>query len=207
MATAAFFVFVATAGLLWTRNMTHGAALLAVEGLALSAMVWISGPFTMVRFGVGMATLAVKAGVIPGIMHRVIGQWPAEYRRDRPLPVWAYPAAVALVLAVGHVMHLLAQSGIIRHRLLFFYGMAGIYLGLLQVISRRHVLSQVAALVATENALVVLAASVAGELPTFMEFGMLIDLLVAAVILVWMSRRIHGQFNTTDVTALKFLRR
>lgn len=206
MAIAGFFVFMTTIGLLWSRNVIYSVMFLAIEGLALTAMVWISGPLTLTTLGIGMATLLVKTGVIPGTMYRVISQWPTEYRRDLPLPFWAYVAAVALVLTVNHVIHLLTPSGLILHRPLFFYGMASIYLGLLLLISRRHMVSQVAALVAVENGLVVLAASVAGALPTFMEFGMLIDLLVAIAILVWMSRRIRWQFNTMDVTALKLLR-
>ncbi len=206
MAIAGFFVFMTTVGLLWSRNVIYSVMFLAAEGLALTAMVWISDPLTLATLGIGIATLIVKAGVIPGTMYRVISQWPSEYRRDQPLPFWAYIAAVALVLAVRHVILLLTPSGIILHRPLFFYGMASIFLGLLLMISRRHVVAQVAALVAVENGLVVLAASVAGALPTFMEFGMLIDLLAAVAILVWMSRRIRRQFNTTDVTTLKFLR-
>lgn len=206
MATAGLFVFLAACGLLWSRNMTHGVWFLAAEGLALTVMVWTSGPLTAATLGIGFATLAVKSGVIPGAMHRVISQWPSEYRQDQPLPFWAYLVAAGLVLAVGHVIQLLSPSGLILHRALFFYGLASIHLGLLMVVSRRHVLSQVAALVGIENGLVVLAASVAGALPTFMELGMLVDLLVAAAVLVWMSRRIHRQFKSTDIVALRRLR-
>lgn len=206
MATAGLFVFLATAGLLWSRNMARGVLFLAAEGLALTVMVWTSGPLTIATIGIGCATLLIKVGVIPGAMYRVIQQWPTEYRQDQPLPFWAYIVAAGLVLAVGHVIQLLSPSGVILHRALFFYGLASIHLGLLMIVSRRHVLTQVAALVGIENGLVVLSASVAGALPTFMELGMLIDLLVAASILVWMSRRIRRQFKSTDIVALRRLR-
>lgn len=206
MAIAGFFVFLTTGGLLWSRNVLYNVIFLSAEGLALTVMVWISNPLTLTTFGIGMATLFIKMGVIPGAMYRVIKQWPVEYRREQPLPLWSYMAAVVLVLAVGHVIQLLTPSGIILHQTLFFYGMASIFLGLLLIISRSHVVSQVSALVAVENGLVVLAASVVGALPTFMEYGMLIDLLLAVVILVWMGRRIHWQFNTVDAATMKFLR-
>lgn len=207
MATSALVVFIASVGLLLVRNVRYSVALLGVEGLALSAMVFFSGPITPDKIMIGLATLVVKAGVIPGAMYRVVMDWPPEYRSDRQLPTWAYVVGVALVLSVTRIIHLLAPVGIVQHQVLFFYGLSSIDLGLLQIISRRHVLSQVGSLIAVENALVILAASVAGELPLFMEFGMLIDLLVATVILTWMSRLVHGQFNTTDVSALRFLRR
>ena len=207
MEIAAFVVFLTSVGLLLVCNVKYSVLLLGVEGLALSVMVWLSGPTILDKVGIGLVTLVIKAGVIPGVMYHVVQEWPQEYRRDRPLPLWGYAAGVALVLTVTHIIRLLTPTGIILHRGLFFYGLASIYLGLLQMVSRRHVLSQVGSLVAIENAFVIFAASVAGQLPMFMELGMLVDLLVAAVILVWMSRLVPGQFNTTDVTALRFLRR
>lgn len=200
-------VFVASVGLLLVRNVKYSILLLGVQGLALGTMVWMSGPITLDKVAIVLATIAIKAGVIPGVMYRLVHEWPLEYRRDRPLPAWAYVAGVALLLTVTHVIQLLTPTGIILHGALFFYGLASIYLALLQMVSRRHVLSQVGALVAAENAFIILAAAVVGNLPLFMEMGMLVDLLVAAVVLVWMSRLVHGQFNTTDVSALRFLRR
>lgn len=207
MQTAALLVFLTSIGLLLARNVKYSILLLSAEGVLLSLMVLYSGPLTMGKIAIGLATLLIKAAVIPGAMYRVVLGWPAEHRRDGPLPLWGYTVGVILILTVTHVIRLLAPTGIILHQSLFFYGLASIYLGLLQIISRRHVLSQVGSLVAVENALIILATSLAGELPMFMEFGMLVDLLVAAVILVWMSRLVSHRFNTTDVTVLRFLRR
>jgi len=61
-------------------------------------------------------------------------------------------------------------------------------------------------LVSMENGLVLLAVSVAGSLPTFVELGMLIDLGIAVALMVWASHRIHQVFETTDVVALRRLR-
>ncbi|QSO47800.1 hypothetical protein [Alicyclobacillus mengziensis] len=207
MVFAALSVFLVSVLLLLVRDVRQSVLLLGIEGIALSAMVWMSGPITAVKVVIGFATLLIKAGVIPGAMYRVVLEWPSQYRRDGSLQIWAYVVGVGMVLTVTHIIRLLAPTGIILHSTLFFYGLAAIFLGLLQIISRRHILSQVGSLVAVENAFVILAASVVGNLPMFMEFGMLVDLLVAAIILVWMSRLVHGQFNTTDVTAMRFLRR
>ncbi|MDA8194303.1 MAG: hypothetical protein M0Z53_09945 [Thermaerobacter sp.] len=206
MNLAGFFIFLAAAGLLWSRNMIYAVWYLAAEGILLGVMVGASGPVTWLTGLVGIATLAIKAGLIPVALHRMMKTWPSEFRQDHPLPLWAYFVAILLVLAVGHVIHLLAPAGITLHPELFFYGLASIHLGLLMIVARRHVLSQVASLVGIENGLVVLAASVAGSLPTFVELGMLMDLTIAISLLVWMSHHIHRQFNTTDVAALRRLR-
>lgn len=207
MLSAAFVVFLASVGLLVVRNVKYGVLLLSAEGFALSIMVWLSGRLTMGLVAIGLATLVVKAIIIPRIMRNVVGGWPIEYRRDGSLPIWAYASGVALLLTVTHVIKVLTPTGIILHPALFFYGLASVYLGLLQIVSRRHVLSQVGSLIAVENAFVILAASVAEHLPMFMEFGMLVDMFMAAIIMLWMSQLVHGHFKTTDVTAMRFLRR
>ena len=207
MLSAAFLVFLASVGLLVVRNVKYSVLLLSVEGFALGVMVWLSGDLTLEIVAIGLATLAVKAIIIPRIMLHVVEGWPLEYRRDGSLPIWAYASGVALLLTVTHVIKVLSPTGIVLHPALFFYGLASVYLSLLQIVSRRHVLSQVGSLIAAENAFVILAASVAEHLPMFMEFGMLVDMLIAAIIMLWMSKLVHGHFKTTDVTAMRFLRR
>ncbi|WP_053958843.1 hypothetical protein [Sulfobacillus thermosulfidooxidans] len=205
MDTAGFFVFLSSAGLLWSRNLSYASVFLLTDGLALTVMMLL-GSLSDADLAIAAATLLIKAIIIPGSIWRVVQKWPAEFRQDSPLPLWAYTIAAILVLGVNHVIRVLAPTHLILHRTLFFYGLASIHLSLLMIVSRRHVLSQVTALIGIENGLVVLAYSVAGSLPIFMELGMLGDLLVAAAILVWMTRRIHQQFKSTDVTALERLR-
>ncbi len=74
------------------------------------------------------------------------------------------------------------------------------------IVARRHLLAQIASLVAIENGLVVLAVSLAGALPTFVELGMLVDLGIAITLMVWMSHLFHHEYQTTDVVALQRLR-
>lgn len=207
MQMAGLVAFMASVGLLLARDVKYSVMLLSLEGVLLGTMVWMYGPMTGGNAMIGLATLAVKGIIIPGAMYRVVQEWPRQYWRDRPLPIWAYVAGVALVITVTHIIGVLTPTRIILHPSLFFYGLASVDFALLQMVSRRHVLSQVGALVAAENAFVILAAAVAGHLPMFMEFGMLVDLLMAAVILVWMSHLVHSRFNTADVTAMRFLRR
>jgi hydrogenase-4 component E len=192
--------------LLWARNMQYAVWFLATQGVLLSVMVWTSTPLTPISVLVAMATLGIKGLLIPGLIHRIMRTWPERFRQDYPLPLWAYALAVGLVLSVGHVIQLLGPTALIQHVLLFFYALSSIHLGFVMIVARRHLLSQLVSLVAIENALVVLAVSVAGSLPTFVELGMLIDIGIAATLMVWMSHRIHHQLQTTDVVALRRLR-
>ncbi|MCY0899700.1 MAG: hypothetical protein OWU33_12350 [Firmicutes bacterium] len=200
------FFFIAALGLFWARNMQYAVWSLAAEGVVLSIMVWSSAPLTSVTALVGLATLAVKGLLIPGLIHRIMRSWPARFRQDYPLPLWAYGVAAVLILSVGHVMRLLGPTALIRDAALFFYALSSIHLGFVMIVARRHLLSQLASSVAIENALVVLTVSVAGSLPTFVELGMLVDIGIAGILMVWMSHRIRHQWQTTDVIALRRLR-
>ncbi|PSR22009.1 MAG: hypothetical protein C7B45_08385 [Sulfobacillus acidophilus] len=199
-------LLVSAMALLWSRNMQYAVWFLATQGAVLSIMVWTSTPLTPISALVAVATLGVKGVLIPGLIHRIMRTWPARFRQDYPLPLWAYGLAAGLVLSVGHVIHLLGPTALIQNALLFFYALSSIHLGFVMIVARRHLLSQLVSLVAIENALVVLAVSVAGSLPTFVELGMLIDVGIAATLMVWMSHRIHHELKTTDVIALRRLR-
>ncbi len=206
MNTFGLLLFLLALGLLWSRTMSYTVWFLAGEGVLLSLMVWTAEPLTTVTVLVGLGTLVVKGGLIPTLIHRLLRTWPAAFRRDHPLPLWAYGTAVLVVLAVSHVIHLLGPTGVIHHTLLFLYALASIHVGFVMIVARRHLLAQLASLVAIENGLVVLAVSLAGALPTFIELGLLIDLSLAATLMVWMSHRIHHEMQTTDVITLRRLR-
>lgn len=199
-------LLVSASGLLWSRNMRISIGLLALQGAALSVMVGTSGPLVWATGLVAIATLVIKAGLIPGVLSRMTEALPVEVRQDHPLPLWAYPAALLVVIGTGHIIQLLGPSHIIQNRLTFAYALSTVYLGMVMIVARRHLLSQIAALVSIENGLVVLGVSLAGSLPTFVELGILMDLIIAVSLLVWMGYRIHRKFHTTDVVALQNLK-
>ncbi|TAN30354.1 MAG: hypothetical protein EPN30_01050 [Actinomycetota bacterium] len=199
-------LFISAVALLWSRSLRLGIALLALEGVLLSIMAWTSQPLTWDSALMALATLTIKAGLIPTVLARMMNSWPIEVRRDHPLPLWAYATALVVVLGTGHIMQLLGPVHLIQNRPAFFYSLSTIYLGMVMVVARRHLLSQITALVSIENGLVVLGISLSDSLPTFVELGILADLMIAVALLVWMGRRIHREFQTTDVVALQALK-
>lgn len=206
MSTIALLLFASAAGLLWSRNMRYSVVFLSLEGLLLAGMVFLVEPLSWVTMLVVLVTLAIKAVLIPGVLRRMLQALPADVRQDHPLPLWGYGLAAVVVLAVGHVVQLLAPVHLIRHTLVFFYALSMIHLGLVMIVARRHLLSQIAALVGMENGLVVLSASLTGALPTFVELGTIADLGIAVTLMVWMGHRIHEEIHTTDVAKLRRLK-
>ncbi len=206
MNTMDLILFISAGALLWSRSIRLGIALLALEGALLSIMALTSEPLTWGSALMALATLAVKAGLIPAVLYRMMNSWPVEVRRDHPLPLWAYATALLVVIGTGHVMQLLGPAHLIQNRPAFFFSLSTIYLGMVMIVARRHLLSQITALVSIENGLVVLGISFSGSLPTFVELGILADLAIAVALLVWMGHRIHREFDTTDVVALQSLK-
>ncbi len=206
MTTLYLVLFIAALGLLWTRKMRLSIGLLALEGALLSMMVWNSGYLSWTSALVTLSTLAIKAGLIPAVLSKMVRAAPTEARHDQSLPLWAYGAAVVVTLGTVHIISLLGPSHLIQDKVAFFYSLSTVYLGLVMIVARRHMLSQIAALVSIENGLVLLGVSLAGSLPTLVEFGILVDLVIAVTLLVWTGRRIHREFQTTDVVALQQLK-
>ncbi len=198
--------FIAALGLLLVRNVYLSIGLVAIEGLLISVMVSSSGPLSWVSGLVTLSTLAIKAGLIPAVLSRLIIALPAEGLKDQPLPLWAYAAAVLAIFGTDHIIHLLAPSHLIQNEPAFFFALSTVYLGLVMIVARRHLLSQIAALVSVENGLVLLAVSMSGSLPTFVELGILVDLVVAVTLLVWTGHQIHQEFKTTDIVVLQRLK-
>lgn len=202
----ALMLFVLAAGLLWTRNIRYVAMFLAAQGTLLALMVWINTPLTWATSLIGLTTLTIKAGLIPWLIRRILSDWPLDIGQDHPLPLWAYGAAIFVVLAVVHLEHVVQPTHLVHHPAMFFYALSTIHLGLVMIIARRHLLSQLAALVSIENGLVVLATSLSGALPAFVELGILADLSLAAILFVWTSQRIQVAFKFPDVTMLSGLK-
>lgn len=199
-------LFALALGLLLSRNIRHSLVLLALEGVLLGGITWFSSPLTLWSALVATTTITVKAGLIPAAMLRVMNLWPSEERRDHPLPIWAYLAAAAGALGVVHISHLLGTSRLVSGTSAFFCAFSSIYLGMVMIVARRHLLSQIVALVSVENGMVLLGVSLSGPLPTLLELGVLADLAIAVSLLLWTSHRIHSEFETSDVVALQRLK-
>lgn len=199
-------LFIIAAVLLWSRHMRLSILLLAIEGVLLSFMVSISGQLELSSAFVALATLAIKAGLIPAVLSKLMSTFPIEVRNDHSLPLWAYAAGLVVTLGTGHIIQLLGPSHLVHDKLTFFCALSSVYLGMVMIVARRHLLSQIAALVSIENGLVLLGVSLAGSLPVFVELGILVDLAIAVTLLVWMGNRIHRAFQTADVVALQRLK-
>ena len=200
------FLLATAAGLLFSKSLNHSIVLLGLEGMLLGAVEFFSGPPAWSTALIALATVAVKVTLIPGILWRLARSLPTNARTEQPLPLWAFAAALAAVLGTGHIIQMLEPSRLVLDVMAFFCALCTVWLGMVMVVARRHLLSQVTALVSIENGLMLVGVSLAGSLPGFIELGILADLAAAVTILAWMSHRIHAELRTTDVVALQSLK-
>ncbi|MCY0880421.1 MAG: hypothetical protein OWS74_00340 [Firmicutes bacterium] len=195
-------------GLLWARRLSYATVFLASEGVLLSIMVVVfaGASFSGEDLAVAGLTLAIKAGLIPWAVHQVNHQLPRAQRMDRPLPFWAYIIAAFLVIMAGHVVAILSAAHMAPSRALLLEGLIVLQWAFLMMISRRHVLAQVIALVSAENGVVVIAAALTSSLPLFLEIATLFDIALAVWVLLWLSRQLQMIYQTNDSAALQRLR-
>ena len=189
------------------RNVRYVLLFLSLQGWLLWGLLFQSASNATEVLVIGLLTLLVKAFLLPLILYRVSQKWPSSALRIRALPIWGYLLGVVLLLSISHIMPPLQAAGILHQQVWFFYGLGSLFLAYLQIMSRKHVLSLISAFIAIENALVLVAASIAGQLPLMMEIGMLLDLILSTILLAWLSHLILRRFKTVDFTAMRFLRR
>lgn len=206
MSVLGLLLVLASVALVLSRDVRVTVGVLAVQGAVLAATVVLgsAGSGTVAMYA-GF-TVVVKVLLIPGLLYALMRRWPAAVRQDQALPLWAYGAGLLVMLLGAHVTRILGPTHLISRPSLFFYALGAIGLGALMIVARRHLLSQVVALVAMENGLVVLELALAGSLPAFVEVGILVDLAIAVTLLAWLTRRIHQSLSTMDVAALRRLR-
>jgi hydrogenase-4 component E len=84
--------------------------------------------------------------------------------------------------------------------------LAMLLIGMLIMLTRKKVLSQIAGLVAMENGLYLAGLVVTRGLPLAVELSVAADVLVGIVVMTLVSRQIHLRFATIDTDRLQSLR-
>lgn len=152
-------------------------------------------------------TLVAKVGVVPRILRRVAAELPAErgVRSVVGLPasvILAILLAVLAFLASSHISAGGPAAGMPR----LGVAISVVLIGLFLISTRRHVVAQLVGLLTLENGMLSGALAVAPGMPWIIEFGVLIDVLVAVSVMGLLVTLIHRELATADTTELRRLR-
>lgn len=194
---------------LWRRSLSGSINLLAIQGLALAALIATIGlaESEPELIGVAVLVLVIKAAVIPIILARTASATGAR-REAAPR---MNPTAGLLVSAVLTTVAYLASQPVIGQNPTAAaravpVGMAVVLIGFLILLTRRQAISQLIGFVVLDNGIAAVALLTAGGVPLVVELGVMLDVLLVVLILRVLTGRLLHIFGATDLDELTELR-
>jgi len=149
-----------------------------------------------------LIALVFKAIVIPVVLHRMIVRLGLHREIENVVGVGTAMLFGMGLVALSMVVMLRAAheaDPLAREDLAF--ALAVVLLGLLMMVTRRNVVSQVVGFMSLENGLV-LAATGAKGMPLVVEISVAFSILIAFIVIGIFLFRIRERFDTVDVRAL-----
>jgi hydrogenase-4 component E len=151
-------------------------------------------------------TLAVKATLLPWILHRVVQRMNVRREVEPVIPI-AGTLALAVVIVIVS-FQLSASLGPVRQAITgnaLPVGIALTLTGVLVMATRQTALTQMVGLFASENGIFFTAMSVAGGMPLIIEIGVILDVILAALVMAIMVLRVRSTIDAdiADLDRLK----
>lgn len=194
---------------LWRRSLSGSVTLLALQGVALAALIATIGfaESDPELIGVAVLVLTIKAAAIPIVLGRTAVATGAR-REDAPR---INPTAALLLSAVLTTVAYLASRPILgatpnAAQRAVPIGIAVVLIGFLLLLTRRQALSQLIGFVVLDNGIAMVALLTAGGVPLVVELGVSLDVLLVVLILRVLTGRLHNVFGATDLDDLTELR-
>ena len=153
-----------------------------------------------------LIALVFKAIIIPVVLHRMIVRLGIHREIENVVGVGTAMLFGMGLVALSMVVMLRATQEadpLAREDLAF--ALAVVLLGLLMMVTRRNVVSQVVGFMSLENGLV-LAATGAKGMPLVVEISVAFSILIAFIVIGIFLFRIRERFDTVDVQALDSFR-
>lgn len=195
--------------LLWRRSLPGSIRLLALQGAAVAGLALTIATHEQELKLALMAglILLIKAVGIPRLLRWTAIRVKAE-REGSPTvnPTSGLLWAAALTgLAYVVARPLVDEFPGVTQRAVPV-GLAMVLIGFLILLTRRQALSQLVGFLVLENGITVTALLLAGGVPTIVEIGVMLDVLLAVLVLIVLMGRLHLLLGGTDMDDLKELR-
>ena len=153
-----------------------------------------------------LIALVFKAIIIPVVLHRMIVRLGIHREIENVVGVGTamlfgmglVALSIAVMLRASHEADPLAREDLA-------FALSVVLLGLLMMVTRRNVVSQVVGFMSLENGLV-LAATGAKGMPLVVEISVAFSILIAFIVIGIFLFRIRERFDTVDVRALDSFR-
>ena len=202
-----FAVLVVSFLIVWRQSLPARIGLFAAQSALLAALAAVVGVLGR-RPGlalVALAVLGIKVWAIPRVLRRVAPALPRP-TAGRVSPAGPLLAAGALVVVAYAVMLPVTRETPLPTAGGIPLALATGLIGLLLCVLAVRALTQVLGFLVFENGIFMLALLATYGLPTIVEVGVFLDVLVAVLVLAGVVREIGAAFPSTNVTDLRDLR-
>ena len=202
-------ILIADLGLLAAERQRQCIRLLALQGLALGVLPLLGdiAPPTWHLLALTVIFLAIKAVALPHVLRRTHAGLP----QSPPLaPYMGHNRCVFAGLA-GFAFSLWLTGRLTMPANPLFLGffapaMATILTGLLLIITRRKVLTQVMGYLVMENGIYLLGVPLARQESLWLELSILLDVFVGIFVMVLAIQHLNRAFDSIDVDRIASLR-
>ncbi len=205
-------LFLLTAfGIIAMRQVLASLNIFIFQSILLAASAFLLGcqHASLHLFAVAGITLVTKSVLIPVLLRRTINR--EVYARREISQVLNIPASLLIAVALTILAYFISSplTAIGRDpfiRLNFPIGLAGLFLGAYVVVARREAVPQVIGILSMENGAFFAGVSIAPGLPLIAELAAAFDVLIIALVMGLLTRRIHERVGTTAVGRLASLK-
>jgi hydrogenase-4 component E len=194
--------------LLGTSRLRTAIGASALQGVLLGVLtVLVHGGFAVRPVVVGAITIGIKGVLIPGMLHRAIRD--VAIRREIE-PYISYVTSLVLgALATAAAILFADTLPLVRDQprsLLVAASLATVLTGFLILGTRRKAITQVVGYLVLENGIFIMGLTLHDAMPSLVEIGILLDLLVAIFVIGIVINHINREFASLDVARLDALK-
>jgi len=205
-------LFLLTAlGLVAMRQVLASLNLFVLQSILLASSAFILGyqHASVHLYAVAAITLTTKSALIPWLLRRTIRQ--EIYARREISQVLNIPTSLLLSAALMILAYFIASPLLTLGQELFVkvnlpIGLAALLLGAYVVMVRREAVPQVIAILSMENGAFFAGVAIAPDLPLIAELAAAFDVLIIALVMGLLTRRIHERVGTTAVGRMASLK-
>ncbi|MCC7387061.1 MAG: hydrogenase [Deltaproteobacteria bacterium] len=194
--------------LLGTTRLRSAINASAMQGVLLGLLtVFVHPELSMRAITVGAIAIAIKALLIPQMLHRALRE--AAIRREIE-PYISYVTSLILgAVATGAAVLFADRLPLApEHQglLLVPASLATVLTGFLILTTRRKAITQVVGYLVLENGIFIMGLTLHEAMPSLVEVGVLLDLLVAIFVIGIVINHISREFASLDVARLDTLK-
>jgi hydrogenase-4 component E len=180
----------------------------ALQGALLGLLtVSVHGGWAARPMLVGAAAMAIKGLLIPGMLHRALRD--AAIRREIEPYVSFITSLILGAIATGGAVLFADRLPLApEHQgsLLVPASLATVLTGFVVLATRRKAITQVVGYLVLENGIFIMGLTLHEAMPSLVEIGVLLDLLVAIFVIGIVMNHINREFASLDVARLDTLK-